>query len=124
MVVSLEALICSSRNMEIKYLGKVAIVSVEDNLDQFNCSELRSLVISIIAQGKMDIVIDLAGAKYVDSSGIDVLIFFSNLFKRYARTLKLTGLQPNPMIVIKKARLDEVWEIYQSLDKAVASLGG
>jgi anti-anti-sigma factor len=110
--------------MKVKDVGKGTVVSLENNLDSHNCSELRSQVISLVAQGKKDIIINLSGSKYMDSSGIGVLVFLSNLLKRYDRTLKLTGLQPNVMAIIKTAHLEEVWDLYESLDQAVAGLGG
>jgi anti-sigma B factor antagonist len=109
--------------MRVKDTGKVVIVHVEDNLDQSNCLELQSRVISLIAHGRRDIVINLAGARYVNSAGIGVLVFISNLLKRYNRKLKLTALQPNVAAIIKTTHLDEMWEVYEDLDQAVASLG-
>ena len=107
--------------MKTKDLGKGAVVYVEDNLDWFNCSELRSQVIALIARDKKDIVINLARANYVDSSGIGILVFISNLLQRYNRTLKLTALQPTVMAIINTSRLNEVWQVYESVEQAVAS---
>ena len=115
--------------MKIKDLGKVAVVNVKDKLNWFNCSELKSQVILLMAQNRKDIVINLAKAKYIDSSGIHALFFLSDLLKRHARTLKLTGLQSSTMPGIStsfpsislKTGLYEVCEVFEDLEEAVAS---
>jgi anti-sigma B factor antagonist len=106
-----------TKEFKVKDIEGGTEVCVECNLDRFNCSKLRSQVISLIAQGKRNIVISLAGAEYIDSSGLGVLVFLSNLLKRHSRTLKLTALQPTAMAVIKAVHLDEMWEIYESPDR-------
>ena len=117
--------------MEITDLGKVAVVYVRDNLDWFSISELRSKVITLMAQERKDIVLDLAEAKYIDSYGIGVLVFLTELLRRHARTLKFTGMRPSTIAMIERSHpslplrksLEDVWEIYDNLGQAVASVG-
>ena len=115
--------------MKIKDLGKVAVVCVNDKLNWFNCSELKSQFILLMAQNRKDIVINLAKAKYIDSSGMHTLFFLSDLLKRHGRTLKLTGLHSGTMPGVStsfpslslRTGLYEVCEVFENLDEAVAS---
>ena len=109
--------------MKIKVMEKMTVVYIEKNLDGANCSELRSQVISLIAEDKRDIVINMAGAKYTNSFGLGVLIFLTKIFRRYNRNLKLTSIQPNVMTIVETSSLDQLWEIYEIEDQVVASFG-
>lgn len=119
-VIKVEYLAIKMAIMRTKEIGRAVVIYVEEDLNQFNCTELRFQAISLISKGKSNIVIDMSGAKYIDSTGMSVITFLSDLLlKRHDRKLKLVDLQPNPRAMIKAIQLDEVFEIYDSLDQAI-----
>ncbi|MFW5683751.1 MAG: STAS domain-containing protein [Spirochaetota bacterium] len=53
----------------------VTIVTVAGEMDMYNSHELKSLVSRILAGTSDPLILDLKGLKYIDSSGVSVLIF-------------------------------------------------
>jgi anti-sigma B factor antagonist len=83
----------------------VNIVEVTGEMDMYNSHELKSLVTRIFGSGTHPLILDMKGLKYIDSSGISVLIFvftqakkagipvwFSNVTGTVRKVIELTSL--------------------------------
>jgi len=73
----------------------------------------------LVARGKIRVVLDLGGIKYVDSSGIGSLV---SLFKRVRLIqgdVKLSNLSGQPREIFRLLRLDQAFEVYDSPDLAI-----
>jgi anti-sigma B factor antagonist len=60
--------------MKIRHHDGVPIITVDEDLDAANAPELQRLAAAALGPDALSLVIDLSGARYVDSAGIDVLL--------------------------------------------------
>ena len=92
----------------------------EDNLDASNVREFRDAALGLI-HTRQRVVIDLAGVRFIDSSGLGALVSgFKNSVSHRGR-LTLSGLQEQVRSMFELTRLHRVFEIHEGLQDALAS---
>lgn len=99
----------------------VTIVAVSGNLEAASATELGLRLDGLLAAGHQRFVIDLAGLRFMDSSGIAVLV---RLFKRVRighGDVRLAGAQPPVEKIFRLVRLDRVFDLYADSELAVTS---
>ncbi|MDK2848492.1 MAG: anti-sigma factor antagonist [Desulfuromonadales bacterium] len=109
-------------NMEIDERGNIVLISVvEERLDAHNSTDLKTRLLSLFEDGKNNMVINLEGVRFVDSSGLGALVSgFKNASARNGN-LKLAGLQPQVQSMFELTRLHRVFEIFPNSEDAIAS---
>jgi anti-anti-sigma factor len=83
----------------------VAVIRIVGDLDHYNTSRLRSLILDLIDKDHRDIIFDLAGVDFMDSGGMSGIVFaikrlsasnghlrLANCNPRIARKLEIGGL--------------------------------
>ena len=109
-------------NLQIEERGRVVLLVVqEERLDAHNSGELKAQMVKLFEEGKINLVIDLQGVKFVDSSGLGAMVSgFKNASSRNG-SLKLSGLQLQVKSMFELTRLHRVFEIFPDVDEALAS---
>lgn len=93
----------------------------EERLDAHNSGELKSRMLSLFEEGKVNIVINLSKVRFIDSSGLGALVSgYKNASARNGN-LKLCSLQPQVKSMFELTRLHRVFEIFPSSDEAMGS---
>lgn len=107
-------------NVEEK--GDLVIMEIkEERLDAHNSGDLKSQMLSLFEEGKINIIIDLKEVRFVDSSGLGALVSgYKNASARNGN-LKLCGLQPQVKSMFELTRLHRVFEIFSSAEEALGS---
>ena len=95
----------------IKVSGNHATIFLNDKIYVSDASLLRDDLLEIIDQGVADLRIDLSGLTYIDSSGLGTLVTINKRTKEKNGRLVLTGAQGLPLDLIKRTRLDRVFNI-------------
>lgn len=98
--------------------GSTIIYVHEKRLDAHNCEILREQVLDIVDNGNVDLVIELSDVKFVDSSGLGVLLAASKSTSNNSGHLTLTGLQSQVLSMFELTRLHRVFDIKQSIQEA------
>lgn len=93
----------------------------EERLDAHNSSDLKGQMLALFEEGKNNMVVDLHGVRFVDSSGLGALVSgFKNASARNGN-LKLCGLQPQVQSMFELTRLHRVFEIFPDVGQAIDS---
>jgi anti-sigma B factor antagonist len=95
----------------IKINGNQATVFLNDKIYVSDASLLRDDLLEIIEQGVVELRMDLSGLTYIDSSGLGTLVTINKRTKEKHGRLVLTGAQGLPLELIKRTRLDKVFNI-------------
>ena len=109
-------------NLQIEQRGGAVLLAVqEERLDAHNSGELKAQMLKLFEEGKNDLVVDLQGVRFVDSSGLGALVSgFKNASSRNGN-LKLAGLQLQVKSMFELTRLHRVFEIFNDVDEALGS---
>ncbi|WP_150275846.1 STAS domain-containing protein [Paenibacillus tepidiphilus] len=71
----------------------------------------RDQVRTLIEQGEVNLLLDFAGCKFVDSTGLGVIVSSYKKCAENGGTIRLTSLHPNVLKVFELTRLTNVFEI-------------
>lgn len=99
----------------------VTVVAVAGVLDAGGAPVLGDRFDALLAEGVQRFVIDLAALRFMDSSGIAVLV---RLFKRVRighGDVRLAATQPAVEKILRLVRLDRVFDLHPDVERAVAS---
>lgn len=100
--------------------GDVSVFSLKGNLDALTAPSLKKEIEALLAARKIHVIFDLHALELIDSSGVGAIV---SLFKR-VRTLqgdvKIARLEGQPAEIFKLLRLDRAFEIFDSVEAALA----
>ena len=82
---------------------------------------LSDTIRELTKKGQKKILLNLAEVTYVDSSGLAVLIEAMQNVRGYGGHFGVVGLQEPVRTVFEIARLDQVFQIYPTLDGALVT---
>ena len=109
-------------NLKTEQSGSVTILTVrEERLDAHNSEELKAAMIGLFESGTKNLLVDLKEVRFIDSSGLGVLVSgFKNASTRQG-SIKLCSLQSQVRSMFELTRLHRVFDIYQTVDEALES---
>jgi anti-sigma B factor antagonist len=89
--------------------GDETILRIEGTLDPATAPDLRTVVDSIVDEGRLLITLELSTLRLIDSSGVGVIV---SLFKRVRANggqVRIQGLRDQPRAIFRLLRLDRVF---------------
>lgn len=107
---------------QVREEGGVWIVELGGEIDLDRAPEVRAMLLDCIKRGR-DVLVDLSGVSYIDSSGIASLVEALQGAGRNGIALGLVSISPMALRVFQLARLDKVFTIYPDLPSALAKAG-
>ncbi len=97
------------------------VVQAVGDIDLHRSSEFQRGLLELAASKPHQIVLDLSGVAYMDSSGVASLVKLLARVRRGKGVLKLAGLRPRVRSVFEITRLDTVFEIFADTQEALKS---
>ncbi len=102
--------------------GRTILSLREERLDAHNSGELRDYLLSQLEAGGQQLIIDLSGVSFIDSSGLGALLSgFKNANLR-SGSFVLSGLQSRVQSMFELTRLHRVFEIFPTVEDALAKV--
>jgi anti-sigma B factor antagonist len=86
-------------------------IAVSGEVDLYTSPELRSAILEAVETADSEVVVDLAGVKYMDSSGVATLVEGLRSAHQHDKIFKLVAPSPQVTKVLELTRLDSVFEI-------------
>jgi anti-sigma B factor antagonist len=110
--------------MKTKVLEKYNAVIVElkgDVLGGDDTKNFNELLHKLIDEGKKNVIVDLGEVKFMNSSGLGMLISGLTTMKRENGSLKLASITEKIESLLIITKLITIFEVYESIDEAVKS---
>lgn len=85
--------------------------------------EFTETLHKLIDEGKKNVIVDLSAVKFMNSSGLGMLISGLTTMKRADGQLKLANVTDKIESLLIITKLITIFESYESIDEAVKSLG-
>jgi anti-sigma B factor antagonist len=99
----------------------VTVVHVGGEIDVYTAPVLREHLDEHISQGRHELVVDLGDVSFMDSTGLGVLVGRLKLVRVKNGTLRLVCSSDRILKVFSITGLDKVFQIFPSVDDAVAA---
>ena len=84
-------------------------------------ASINNIFSETVQDDRIKVIIDLNELEMINSSGLGSLIANMTSLKKKGGRLKFANISDNVLHVLKITRLDQVFEIYDSLDEALNS---
>ena len=105
----------------IRQVGSVSIVEVTGKLTSIESGALRNSIAQLLKEGRKQIVLNLRGLEYLDSSGIsDLVQAYLSVIKRGGE-MKVVGLSERIEEILKITHLYQVFPEFQDEQAALRS---
>jgi anti-sigma B factor antagonist len=100
----------------------IQIFDLEGDLDSRSSWVAKEEIRTAIAQGQKRILINLENVPYMDSAGLGMLVSALKSARENKGGIFLASLTDQVRMVIELTRLDRVFTIFESVDRAVTEL--
>ncbi|MDQ1334312.1 MAG: anti-sigma factor antagonist [Thermodesulfobacteriota bacterium] len=100
--------------MEIRQetINHVAVLSLEGRLDASSARDIKEKVSSLSRENRINLVIDMAGVDFIDSSGLGSLVSSLRTVNKLGGDIKISALQDQVRAVFELTRLHRIFGIY------------
>ena len=107
-----------------KHQSGVLIVEVEGQLIVGNRQELKATIQQALDNGERKLLVDFAKTGYIDSSGLGALVSISKKVREQGGELRLAGLNEDLRSLFELTKLDTLFAISDTAERAVGSFAG
>lgn len=101
-------------------VGAHTVVDVEGEIDVATADELRHRLTGHLDEGRTDLVVNLSGVQFMDSTGLGVLVGVLKRTRSAGGTLQLVVASERLSTLLRITALEQVFTIRHSVDEATA----
>ena len=105
---------------EVDQRGDYTVLAVRGEVDVYTAPRLRERLIELVSQGSHQVVVDLEGVDFLDSTGLGVLVGGLKRLRSHDGDMILVCTQPRILKVFEITGLTKVFAIHETVDAAVA----
>jgi anti-sigma B factor antagonist len=107
--------------IKIQDYNDVTVVELQGELDGDVADLFQNAVTDIVTKRKTGVVLDLSGVGFIDSRGLELLLWARDYCTEHKREMRLAGLDENCMRILEITRLMNEFDHYAELAEAVRS---
>ena len=106
---------------EVQHENNRTIVSVSGNVDALTAPDLAKAVVDQIAEGHVNLVVNLIGVEFMSSAGLRTLLGAVKEARSQGGDLRIASTNPGIDKVLKMSGFHNIAKVFSSEDEAVAS---
>lgn len=95
------------------------VLAVKGEVDVYTAPRLREKLVELVSQGNRQVVVDLEGVDFLDSTGLGVLVGGLKRLRSQDGDLTLVCTQQRILKVFEITGLTKVFSIFSAVDDAV-----
>ena len=114
-------------NFRYEKVGKnqdIVAVVLSGILDEENCNYLLDCVKQEILEDRTKLILDCGQLTYVSSMGLGMLVRINSRMKKLGGDVKLAAVQSAVSKILSVVGLNRLFQIYPTVDDAIAAHGG
>lgn len=109
---------------EVAEYGRWAVMRVTGEIDMATAPRLRQHVQTVTARNPAGLVLDLDRVDFIDSTGLGVMVGAAKRMRMIEGGFRIVCSQPHLIHLFRITRLNEVFDLYESLEEALTSVEG
>src|ERR687894_1146099 len=106
--------------IDVRKSNAHAIVAVKGEIDVYTAPKLREKLIELVSEGSYNVVVNLEGVDFLDSTGLGVLVGALKRVKAHQGSLALVCTQDKILKIFKITGLTKVFPIHASEQEATS----
>ncbi|MHB1912513.1 MAG: STAS domain-containing protein [Acidimicrobiales bacterium] len=95
-----------------------AVLAVRGEVDVYTAPRLRERLVEMVSQGHRQVVVDLEGVDFLDSTGLGVLVGGLKRLRSHEGDLTLVCTQRRILKVFEITGLTKVFQLYEDVEAA------
>jgi anti-sigma B factor antagonist len=107
--------------LEVSEQGGWSVVEVGGEIDVATAPRLREQLIALVGDQRYHIVVSLEAVDFIDSTGLGVLISGLKRVRTHDGRFALVCTEPRILKVFEITGLLAVFDVYETIDQAVAA---
>ena len=107
--------------IKIQDHNDVTIVELMGDLDSESSVQLKNTISDLISKNRIGIILEMTNIAFIDSEGLERLLWARDYCNENTCQLRLAGLDENCSEIMKVTRLDREFDRYTELAEAVKS---
>ena len=100
--------------VDVRKVGSHSVVDVKGEIDVYTAPKLREKLIELVSEGSYDVVVNLEGVDFLDSTGLGVLVGALKRVKAHDGSLSLICTQDKILKIFKITGLTKVFSIHSA----------
>ncbi len=96
------------------------VIEVEGEIDVYTAPKLRDAITDLVAGGAYDLVIDMGGVEFLDSTGLGVLVGGLKKVRVHDGSMRLVCTSERLLKIFRITGLAKVFPIHDSVDDALS----
>lgn len=107
---------------EVAEYGRWAVMRVTGEIDMATAPRLRQHVQTVTARTPAGLVLDLDRVDFIDSTGLGVMVGAAKRMRMIDGGFRIVCSQTHLNDLFKITRLNEVFDLYESLEEALSTV--
>ena len=103
--------------------ARVMSMVLEGEIGRAEVADVAAMLQRLKAQGVRQVVVDLREVTHLDYRGVQPLVDWANELRELGGDVKLSGVSPYLLAIIRTAGANDAFDFYASLDDARGSFG-
>jgi anti-sigma B factor antagonist len=104
--------------------GFATVVVAQGEIDLSTIPLLTEKLDDLISEGQVDLIIDMAGVDFIDSTGLGALVGARKKALAKEGSVHLACVQAKVLKIFKITQLTEIFPVHESVADAIASASG
>lgn len=109
--------------IQIREEGNVQILACLGRMDAQVSGVLKERIQELLDKGSANLVLDLEGLDFLDSSGLGALVSCLRRVREKKGEIKLAGLRPEVRSIFDITRVSRLFDISENVSDAVKAFG-
>ena len=102
-------------------LPEFTVITVNGEIDVYTAPKLRERLISLVEEGSYQLIADMEGVEFLDSTGLGVLVGGLKRVRAHDGWIDLVCTQSRILRIFKITGLNKVFSIHNSVVEAMAA---
>ena len=101
--------------------NEVTVVELQGDLDADFTELFKDTITDVVTKNKIGVVLDMSAVGFIDSQGLELLLWVKDYCQQSKIQLRLAGLDENFAKILEITRLENDFDRYTELAEAVKS---
>lgn len=103
-----------------KRVGDWDVLQVQGEIDMATAPSLRQQLVTLSVRGSTQVILDLEGVDFIDSTGLGVLVGAVKRLRSVEGELRVVCERANLIELFEITRLTSVFRVFESVDSAAS----
>ena len=117
-------MLSSTRITDYALDARTHAIQIEGEIDLHAAPTMQERIDAVLEQGKTRVIVDLSAVRYIDSTGLTVLIGALRRLRRDGGALALVVTDYDIERMLESAGLDGMFAVHRSRDEALEDFEG